>query len=144
MVTIKTGNPAGLPVFIVTNQGGIGRGIFTESDMHKFNHHLINAAKKAGGAITDIAFCPHHPLSPDPLMAAACHCRKPEPGLLFDLAQKWQIDLSASVMIGDRDSDVEAGKRAGMAAYLFDRDDLDQLAKQVMDRHFTAKTDGSK
>ena len=77
-------------------------------------------------------------------MAAACRCRKPEPGLLFDLAQKWQIDLGASVMIGDRDSDVKAGKRAGMVAYLFDRDDLDQLAKQVMDRHFTAKTDGSK
>ena len=47
-------------------------------------------------------------------------------------------------MIGDRDSDVKAGKRAGMLTYLFDRDDLDQLAKQVMDRHFTAKTDGSK
>ena len=77
-------------------------------------------------------------------MAAACRCRKPEPGLLFDLAQKWQIDLGTSLMIGDRDSDVEAGKRAGMAAYIFDRGDLDQLAKQVMDRHFTAKTDGSK
>jgi D-glycero-D-manno-heptose 1,7-bisphosphate phosphatase len=112
--------------------------------MHDFNHHLIDAAEKAGGAITDIAFCPHHPLSPDPAMAAACRCRKPEPGLLFDLAQKWQIDLGASVMIGDRDSDVEAGKRAGMAAYLFDRGDLDQLAKQVMDHHFTVKADGNK
>ena len=47
-------------------------------------------------------------------------------------------------MIGDRDSDVEAGKRADVAAYLFDQGDLDQLAKQVMDNHFTAKTDGSK
>ena len=46
-------------------------------------------------------------------------------------------------MIGDRDIDVEAGKRAGITAYLFDRGDLDQLAKQVMDRHFTPKMDGS-
>ena len=46
-------------------------------------------------------------------------------------------------MIGDRSSDIEAGKRAGMAAYLFDRGDLDQLAKQVMDRHFTVNTDGN-
>ena len=46
--------------------------------------------------------------------------------------------------MGERDREVEAGKRAVMAAYLFGRGDLDQLAKQVMDRHFTAKTDGSK
>ena len=77
VAALKRFHQAGLPVFIVTNQGGIGRGIFTESDMHKFNHHLIDAAEKAGGAITDIAFCPHHPLSPDPAMAAACRCRKP-------------------------------------------------------------------
>ena len=70
VAALKRFHQAGLPVFIVTNQGGIGRGIFTESDMHNFNHHLIDAAEKAGGAITDIAFCPHHPLSPDPAMAA--------------------------------------------------------------------------
>jgi D-glycero-D-manno-heptose 1,7-bisphosphate phosphatase len=135
---LKRFHQAGLPVFIVTNQGGIGRGIFTEADMHAFNNHLIDAAKKAGGAITDIAFCPHHPLAPDPAMAARCRCRKPEPGLLFDLAEKWAIDLGASVMIGDRDSDVEAGKRAGVTAYHFTGGDLDQLARHVLSDHFSA------
>ena len=127
---------ANIPVFIVTNQGGIGRGIFSEDQMQQFNNHLIVAARKAGGLITDIAFCPHHPLSLNPSMAAACRCRKPEPGLFFDLANKWQIDLSASVMIGDRDSDVEAGERAGMCAYLFTQNNLDDLAKQVISIHF--------
>ena len=56
---LKRFHQAGLHVFIVTNQGGIGRGIFTEADMHAFNNHLIDAASKVGGAITDIAFCPH-------------------------------------------------------------------------------------
>ena len=131
---------AGLPVFVVTNQGGIGRGIFTETEMHQFNNHLINNARAAGGHITDIAFCPHHPLAPDSAMAAPCHCRKPEPGLIIQLAEKWQIDLTLSVMIGDRDSDVEAGKRAGMHSYLFDKTDLDLLAKQVLASHFPAQS----
>ena len=127
---------AGLPVFVVTNQGGIGRGMFTETDMHQFNDNLIDNARAAGGDIVDIAFCPHHPLALDPAMAAPCRCRKPEPGLIIQLAEKWQIDLANSVMIGDRDSDVEAGQRAGMHSYLFDKTDLDHLAKQVLASHF--------
>ena len=137
---LKRFHEANIPVFIVTNQGGIGRGIFSEDQMHQFNNHMIAAANKVGGLITDIAFCPHHPLSPDPAMAIACGCRKPEPGLLFKLAQKWKIDLSASVMIGDRDSDVEAGRRAGTNSYLFAQNNLDDLAKQVMSTHFPQKT----
>ena len=130
---------ANIPVFIVTNQGGIGRGMFSEDQMHQLNNHLFTAARNAGGFITDIAFCPHHPLSPDPAMAIACGCRKPEPGLLFNLARKWKIDLSASVMIGDRDSDVEAGHRAGTHGYLFTQNSLDELAKQVISTHFSPK-----
>ena len=130
---------ANIPVFVVTNQGGIGRGIFSEDQMHQFNNHMIAAAQRAGGFITDIAFCPHHPLSPDPEMAIACGCRKPEPGLIFNLAQKWKIDLGASVMIGDRHSDVEAGQRAGTHSYLFTQNNLDDLAKQVISTHFTQK-----
>ena len=137
---LKRFNEANIPVFIVTNQGGIGRGIFSEDQMHCFHKHMIAATSKAGGFITDIAFCPHHPLSPDPKMAKACSCRKPEPGLLFNLAQKWNIDLSKSVMIGDRDSDVEAGHRAGAYSYLFTQNNLDDLAKQVISTHFTANT----
>ena len=137
---LKRFHEANIPVFIVTNQGGIGRGIFSEDRMNQFNNHMIAAANKAGGSITDIAFCPHHPLSPDPAMAITCDCRKPEPGLLFKLAQKWKIDLSASVMIGDRDSDVEAGRRAGTNSYLFAQNNLDDLAKQVMSTHFPQKT----
>ena len=129
---------AGLQVFVVTNQGGIGRGIFTEADMHQFNNHLIEKARAIGGDITEIAFCPHHPLALDPTMATPCRCRKPEPGLIIQLAKKWQINLTNSVMIGDRDTDVEAGQRAGMHSYLFDKTDLDHLAKQVLASHFSA------
>ena len=136
---LKRFHLAGIPVFIVTNQGGIGRNIFSENQMHCFNNHLINSAKKAGGSITDIAFCPHHPLSLDPKMAKACRCRKPEPGLIFDLAKKWQIDLTESIIIGDRDSDIEAGRRAGMNGYLFNQGNLDLLAEKVISKHFSIR-----
>ncbi len=109
-----------LPVFIVTNQGGIGRGLFTEQDMHRFNTHLMQKAQQAGGKITDIAFCPHHPNAIYSHLKTPCSCRKPAPGMFYTLAKKWNIDLSASIMIGDRASDIEAGKAAGCKTALFD------------------------
>ena len=127
--------------FIVTNQGGIGQGIYTQQQMRDFNKHLTKSAKAAGGRIHDIAWCPHHPLALTEDMKTPCACRKPEPGLLLGLAKKWNIDLAASVMIGDRDSDVAAGVAAGCHAYLFDGDDLSVLARHVVDRHFNTPGD---
>ena len=127
--------------FVVTNQGGIGQGIYTQRQMQDFNDHLTTVAEAAGGRIHDIAWCPHHPLAVTEDMKTPCACRKPEPGLLLGLAKKWNIDLAASVMIGDRDSDVAAGVAAGCHAYLFDGGDLSVLARHVIDRHFSARGD---
>ena len=129
---------AGIPVYVVTNQGGIGRGLFTLDDMHLFHQHLYKMARSVGGKIHDIAYCPHHPHAVTEALKTPCRCRKPEPGLLFDLADKWQLDLGQSVMIGDRSSDVEAGQRAGCHSYLFDGDDLNRLAQQIITKHFHA------
>jgi len=126
----------GIACFIVTNQGGIGREIFTAAQMQAFNDHLVAQAGLAGGHIQDIAHCPHHPEAVSPAMRPPCGCRKPEPGLLLGLAAKWNIDLAASVMIGDRDSDLAAGRAAGCHAYMFDGTDLSRLARQVINRHF--------
>jgi len=112
---------AKLPLFIVTNQGGIALNYFSEADMHAFHAHLQAEAAKYGIYFTDIAFCPHHPKAPNIEMPDGCSCRKPEPGLIISLAKRWQIDLPSSVMIGDRQSDIEAGNRAGCTSY-FDRD----------------------
>ena len=93
-------------------------------------------AQSVGGEIKDIAFCPHHPLAVTKALKTPCRCRKPEPGLFFELAEKWRLDLFQSVMIGDRYSDVEAGRRAGCHSYLFDGYDLNQLAQQIISTHF--------
>ena len=126
----------GIACFIVTNQGGIGREFFTAAQMQAFNDHLVAQTALAGGHIMDIAHCPHHPDAPTSAMRTPCSCRKPAPGMLLKLAAKWNVDLAGSVMIGDRDSDVEAGRAAGCHAYLFDGTDLAVLARQVIDRHF--------
>ena len=124
-------------VFIVTNQGGIGRQFFTQDDMELFHSHLKEQAILAGGEITDIAFCPHHPKAVSPDMRA-CECRKPQAGMFYALADKWDIDLENSVMIGDRQSDVSAGKAAGMASYLSDPAScLDRLVSHVITTHFS-------
>ena len=131
---------ANIPVFIVTNQGGIGKGLFTTQQMHDFNNHLHAQATLAGGTIHDIAFCPHHPdavAETDRL----CSCRKPQAGMILALAQKWDISLGDSVMIGDRDSDVLAGQAAGCHSYLFDpKTNLDTLVKTILATHFNHST----
>lgn len=139
---LKAFHDAGIPVFIVTNQGGIGRGLFSEAEMHAFNDHLCAAAKMAGGAIKDIAFCPHHPEAVTRSLKTPCDYRKPGPGMILDLAEKWSLDLAQSIMIGDRQSDVDAGKAAGCHAYLFDGADLATLARHVITTHFPERARG--
>ncbi len=124
---------AGVPAFIITNQGGIARGFFTVDQMHGFHDHLCAQAIEAGGMITDIAFCPHHPLALTKQMAGPCSCRKPAPGLILQLAEKWQLTLDASIVIGDRPSDIEAGERAGCTAYQLDEtNDIYMLTKKAL------------
>ena len=129
----------GIACFIVTNQGGIGKGLYTEADMTAFNKHLCRAAEHAGGQITDIAFCASHPDALSAELRAPSARRKPEPGMILELAEHWNVDLAASVMIGDRDSDVAAGRAAGCHAYLFDGADLAALAHDVLARHFAGQ-----
>ena len=91
---------------IITNQSGIGRGIFKEEDMYKFNEKLINELKKENIKIKKIYFCPHTPED-------NCDCRKPATKNMLQAKEYLNIDMESSWMIGDHPSDVELGKRAG-------------------------------
>ncbi|HWO74990.1 MAG TPA: HAD family hydrolase [Bacillus sp. (in: firmicutes)] len=104
-------NQAGLKVFVVTNQGGVGLGFMKETTLHQVHERLEELLAKADATIDDIAYCPHKPHE-------GCQCRKPEPGMLFNLADKHGIDLSKSYMVGDRDVDILAGRRAGCRTIL--------------------------
>ena len=90
-------------VIIVTNQSGIGRGYFTVEQFESVQRELI---RQLGGFIDASYMAPDHPDNPSPR-------RKPSPGMLLEAAAEHGIDLSASWMIGDKDIDLEAGRRAG-------------------------------
>ena len=95
-----------MPVYIATNQAGIGRGIITQPNLDAIHQKLTNAVSECGGVISDLVFCPHHPDD-------ECECRKPKPGLLHQLATRHQFDLSQTIYIGDSVKDIEAAEAAG-------------------------------
>ena len=97
---------AGWLLFVVTNQPDIARGTTSRAEVD-----AINDAVLSGLPISELVVCPHDD-------ADGCDCRKPLPGMLFGLAARWNVDLAASVMIGDRGRDVEAGRRAGVRTIL--------------------------
>ena len=88
-------------IVIVTNQAVIGRHIITREAVEEINQYVIQNVVAAGGRVDGLYLCPHHP-------ADNCPCRKPAPGLLLQAAAELGIDLTASVMIGDAVSDVQA------------------------------------
>lgn len=97
----------GYLLFIVTNQSGIGRGYFSIKQMHEFNNHMIAELHKHGIKISDLAFCPHSPED-------NCNCRKPSPEMINKLCLKHNISKEQSYMVGDKQSDIEAGRNAGV------------------------------
>lgn len=99
---------AGFRLVIVTNQSGIGRGLFGRQDFERFQERLLRELADAGVVIEATYFCPHSP-------EAGCDCRKPAPGLLERAARELAADLAASWVIGDAERDVEMGRRAGCA-----------------------------
>ena len=102
---------AGFLVFVVTNQGGVGLGYMTSENLASIHEKLTQEVEKAGGTFTEIMACIHKP-------RAGCACRKPKPGMLLDLAHKYNVDLRKSFMIGDRDMDIQAGQAAGTTTIL--------------------------
>jgi D-glycero-D-manno-heptose 1,7-bisphosphate phosphatase len=97
---------AGFRIVVITNQSGIGRGLFNEATLEAIHAAMRAAVKRAGGRIDEIYYCPHLP-------AAGCRCRKPEPGLLLDAATDFGISLAGVAFIGDKESDVAAALAVG-------------------------------
>jgi len=93
-------------IFVVTNQGGVGLGFMKETQLQKIHEHMVKELKKEGAAIQEVVYCPHKPKS-------GCACRKPKSKLIVDLGEKYNIDMAKSYMVGDTDTDIIAGKRAG-------------------------------
>lgn len=103
----------GFRIFAVSNQSGIARGYFTWEELKRVEQRIDELLALEGARIDQWYYCPHHIKGTVAPYAAACKCRKPEPGLLLAAAADHEIDLSQSFMIGDKLSDLKAGKAAG-------------------------------
>lgn len=97
---------AGFLVFVVTNQGGVGLGYMKEEMLRTIHDKMETELLQDGAVLDEIAYCAHKP-------RAGCACRKPEPGMIFRLAERHKVDLKHSYMVGDRDTDIYAGQKAG-------------------------------
>ena len=116
--TIARLNQLGIPVAIVTNQAGIARGYFPESRIPEVHARLDELLAPHGAAIDRYEYCPHHPVEGIGSYKIDCNCRKPKPGMLTSAATELNIDLTRSLMIGDRLGDIEAGAAAGCQSAL--------------------------
>jgi D-glycero-D-manno-heptose 1,7-bisphosphate phosphatase len=104
---------AGYLLIVVTNQSGVARGYFTLAEVDTLHRHIQAQLKEFGIELDGFYICPHHPDKGIGEYRVHCSCRKGEPGLLFQAAEDFGIDLGRSYMIGDKPADIEAGTMAG-------------------------------
>ena len=105
---LKLLSQKGFQLFIVSNQGGISRGLYSKDDIQKLHTELVQIFRANHIEIVEIAFCPHHP------EVEKCLCRKPDSLMIERLIAKYKIDKSDSYLIGDSQSDMDAAEKAGI------------------------------
>ena len=104
----------GYLVIVITNQSGIGRGIFTEEDFQKINLWILNELEKNGAVIDRVYYCPTHPTEGIGKYKKIDNRRKPNSGMFFEAAKDYNIDLEKSIMLGDKITDMDAGFSSGI------------------------------
>lgn len=109
---------AGWVLIVATNQSVVARGWVSEAELREVHRVLLGMLRERGASLDAVYYCPHHPEGAVPEYRLVCECRKPNPGMLLRAAAELGLDLSASVMVGDAASDIEAGRRAGCRTVL--------------------------
>lgn len=123
---IRTMNALGYLVIVVTNQPVIARGEMSFEELEEIHNKMETLLGKEGAYLDAVYYCPHHPhrgfAGERPELKIECECRKPKPGMLLKAAEEYNIDLSGSWMVGDTESDIEAGKNANCKTALIGAD----------------------
>jgi D-glycero-D-manno-heptose 1,7-bisphosphate phosphatase len=112
---IARANRLGVPVIVVSNQSGIGRGLFDWAAFARVQAHINDLLAAEAARIDAVLACPHHPLAASPYTHPDAPWRKPNPGMLLKAAAHLNIELARSWIVGDRANDLLAGRRAGLA-----------------------------
>jgi histidinol-phosphate phosphatase family protein len=120
---IKRINQLGFPVVVISNQQGIALGKISREFVERLHRRMNRDLERIGARIDAFYFCPH--------LRGTCSCRKPEPGMLLQAATDLGICLKNSFMVGDSESDILAGKKAGCRTILIEKDQVD--VKKIID-----------
>ncbi len=114
VAAMKALKDAGYALVVITNQSGIARGKYTEAQFHALTAQMKAALAEAGAAVDAVYHCPHHPSGQVAEFARECDCRKPEPGMILQAVKDLNLSLADSILVGDKPSDIEAARKAGV------------------------------
>jgi D-glycero-D-manno-heptose 1,7-bisphosphate phosphatase len=124
---VRAVNEAGLYAFVATNQSGVGRGYFAAADVEALHAWMAAELARAGARIDAFVYCPDHP-------DRASRRRKPGPGMIIELLERYPVDPARTVMVGDKPSDLEAAQAAGIEGVLFEGGSLSDLVRPLAAR----------
>jgi D-glycero-D-manno-heptose 1,7-bisphosphate phosphatase len=110
----RTAKRLGYLLIVVTNQAGIGRGYYSEQDFLTLTEWMRKRFEVECVPVNDVFYCPYHPVHGIGRYKKDSICRKPNPGMLLLAAEKYKLDMKSSIMIGDKDSDMQAASKAGV------------------------------
>jgi D-glycero-D-manno-heptose 1,7-bisphosphate phosphatase len=130
---IKWLNDRGLLVFVVTNQGGVALGRYTEDDVKILFDYMQGELGARGARIDDYRYSPEHPAGTIARYRTVSDWRKPGPGMILDLMKHWPVDRARSFMLGDKASDMEAAAAAGVAGHLYTGGNVCAVVQRIVE-----------
>jgi D-glycero-D-manno-heptose 1,7-bisphosphate phosphatase len=111
---VQLANQRNHRVVVVTNQAGIARGYYSEDEFRRYMEWMSGVFEEHQARLDAIYYCPHHPATGQTGCLRACTCRKPAPGMILAARRDLALDLAASILVGDKPSDIAAGEAAGV------------------------------
>ncbi|MGY3587862.1 D-glycero-D-manno-heptose 1,7-bisphosphate phosphatase [Bradyrhizobium sp. USDA 4341] len=131
---VKAVNDMGYLAFVVTNQSGVARGLYEEAHIRQLHDWMAAELGKIGAHIDAFEYCPFHPEGTVERYRQVSPRRKPSPGMITDLLERFPVDVERSFLVGDQPTDLEAARAAGLKGYLFSGPNLEAFLKPLLQR----------